>query len=242
MIFPQSKHLHLWFVKLDEELFQSNHALLLNTDEMKRALRFKFELHRKRYITARASLRLILGQYLTRAPQAIEIATTPTGKPFIPNCDLQFNLSHSDDRALYAIGFQTPVGVDLEKIRSHYSEAVAERFFSPEEYQHLSQLPAEQKQPQFFKIWTGKEALVKALGEGLGFPLSSFTIPDQGLIKTIRLENQGHSQVWYLEHLALFQGYQAAFVTQQKMSQLSFFEWTAEGQKSWRPEEKRSLP
>src|SRR5690349_20366562 len=119
MIFPQSSQLHLWFIKLDEDLYQSSNALLLNAEEMKRAVRFKFELHRKRYITARAGLRSILGQYLEVSPQNVQILTAPQGKPFLQDCDLQFNVSHSHDLALYAFTLGNPVGVDIEKVRNN---------------------------------------------------------------------------------------------------------------------------
>ncbi len=233
MLFPKNKQVHLWFVKLDEELYQGSNVLLLNSEEKQRALKFKFELHRKRYITARAGLRSILGLYLNCAPAALQIQKGPQGKPFIQDSELQFNLSHSHDRALYALSVQNPLGVDLEKIRQEYNLALAERFFSPEEYQRLVQLPSEQRRALFFKIWTGKEALVKAIGEGLGFPLSSFTIPGHNKGKEIRLEVQGQASLWYFESLALFQDYQAALVTQHPVSRLFYFEWTPEGKQRY---------
>jgi 4'-phosphopantetheinyl transferase len=239
MIFPQSSQLHLWFVKLDEDLYENSNAPLLNADEMKRASRFHFELHRKRYITARAGLRSILGQYLDLSPQNVQIMATPEGKPFLKDCDLEFNVSHSHDLALYAFSFRNPVGVDIEKMRHHYNDAIAERFFSSEEYAQLSTLSPEQKRVLFFKLWTGKEALVKALGEGLRFPFSSFSIPAQGHVKEIQLQNQGVPQLWYLENVDLFPDYQAAFVTQQKITQISYFEWTPQGKKNWRENERR---
>ncbi len=240
MQFPHSSQLDLWLIRLDEDLYQSSNAPLLSAEEMARAVKFKFELHRKRFITARAGLRSILSLYLDIEPQNIQLSATPKGKPFVENCDLQFNASHSHDFALYAFIQQNPVGVDIEKIRSHYNDAVAERFFSSEEYEAFTKLPPEKKRAQFFKTWTGKEALVKALGEGLGYPLSTFTIPLQGRTQEIKLNHQGTDQVWYLENLDLFPDYQAAYATNKKMTQLSYFEWTAEGKKNWRKEEQRS--
>jgi len=234
MIPPQNAELHLWHVKLDEGLYQSSSAPLLNAEEMKRAVKFKFELHRKRYITARAGLRSILSLYLEVSPQNIQIFLTPEGKPFLNDSDLQFNVSHSHDLALYAFCARLPLGIDIEKIRSSYNEAVAERFFSPAEYATFVQLAPEQRRLQFFKIWTGKEALVKGLGEGLGFPLPSFSIPEEGDIKEVQLTHQGLAQRWYLEHLDLFPGYQAALATPQKMTQRSYFEWTPAGKMNWR--------
>ncbi len=234
MIFPHSTQVHLWFVKLKEDLYQTENQRLLNAEEIKRAGKFKFELHRKRFITARAGLRSILSLYLDMNPQQIEILTTFQGKPYLKPQLLQFNVSHAHDLALYAFTLSSPVGVDIEKIRRTYSEAVAKRFFSTEEYEAFSKLPEDQKRFYFFRIWTCKEALIKAVGEGLRLPLSSFSIPLEDDKKEIILHNETLPQTWYLERLDLFPGYQAAFVTHQAMTHLSYFEWTAAGEKEWR--------
>jgi len=105
---------------------------------------------------------------------------------------------NSHDRALYAFRSQVPVGVDIEKIRNHYNDAIAERFFSPEEYAAFFQSVHPSKNSCIFlKFWTGKEALVKALGEGLSFPLSSFSIPGSRSDQEIQLTHQSVLQIWY---------------------------------------------
>jgi len=103
----------------------------------------------------------------------------------------------------------------------------------------FSKLPPEQKRMDFYRIWTGKEALVKALGQGLGLPLSSFSIPFHGQTKEIHLKNQDLPSIWYLENLNLFPGYQVAYATDKRMTQLSYFEWTVQGEKKWRDDELR---
>jgi 4'-phosphopantetheinyl transferase len=239
MNLPQHSELHLWHLKLNEDLYQKASITLLSAEEVKRAQRFRFEVHRKRFISARAGLRSILGLYLNISPKDVQILQTPEGKPFIENSELQFNLSHSHELALYAVTFGTRVGVDIEKMKTTYNEAVAKRFFSSEEYDLFSKLPEEQKRIDFYKIWTGKEAIVKALGEGLGFPLSSFSIPFQTLNKEVLIKTQT-METWYLENMDLFPGYQAAYATNHLIKELAYFEWTPEGEKKWRDKELRS--
>ncbi len=241
MIFPQKTALHLWFTRLDEDLYQAFNLDLLDQEELKRAKRFKFDLHRKRFITAHAALRSILSLYLKISPENIHILKAADGKPYLKERELQFNLSHSHHLALYAITLHSPVGIDIEKIRSSYPEAVAKRFFSPQEYEALSKLPEEQKRNQFFKLWTGKEALIKALGTGLRFPLSSFSLPLSEENQTIDLENNVSPQTWYLKNIDFFQGYSASCVSAQPQALLSCYEWALGGQKEWTEEALRGL-
>ena len=78
--------------------------------------------------------------------------------------------------------------------------------------------------------------MVKALGEGLGFPLASFSIPFQSQSKEVVLKNRASPQTWYLENLDLFPGYQAAYATHKIITHLSYYEWTPLGEKNWQPQ------
>jgi 4'-phosphopantetheinyl transferase len=68
--------------------------------------------------------------------------------------------------------------VDLERIGKPAldHERVAERFFARAESAYLRSLPAATRLESFFRLWTLKEAYVKALGEGLRIPLASFEV------------------------------------------------------------------
>ena len=96
------------------------------------------------------------------------------GKPHLVNrADLHFSLSHCDDLAVCAIS-NHPVGVDAELPRC--SASLAQRHFHPEEAA-FSHDP-----DKLCRIWTAKEAFLKALGLGLTVPLNSFLVrilPDQ---------------------------------------------------------------
>lgn len=164
---------HVWRRELDLAIGQIEKLRkMLSPDEQQRADRFYFERDRKHFIAGRGILRKILGQYLGLDPAQIQFSYRPRGKPELANTEikqnLNFNLSHSQGLALYAVSRSQTVGIDLEYTRSMPdAEQLAKRFFSASEYQVIRTLPDEQKQTAFFNAWTRKEAYLKATGEGL---------------------------------------------------------------------------
>lgn len=162
--------------------------LLLSKDEKIRADRYKFDLVRRRFIVARANLRLILSKYLDISPLEIEFSYGAKGKPFLAqNLDLhrnlQFNLSHSEDMAVCAIAADIMdssnlLGIDLEYHRGIDNvKNLAKRLLSPEEFQLIQNLASQSEQEHLFlRIWTVKEAYLKARGCGLGQLSSVSTI------------------------------------------------------------------
>ena len=173
--------IHIWCANL--KLTTEEAATLsqyLAADERKRAERFKFEIHRHRFIAAKGTLRKILGKYLEISPEKIKFSAGPHGKPYLDksiNQELLFNSSDSQNLALYAVVLNHEIGVDVEYIREDFaSKEVAQRFFSPYENQVLQGLPEAQKTTTFFACWTRKEAFIKALGKGLSYPLDQFDV------------------------------------------------------------------
>lgn len=90
---------------------------------------------------------------------------------------LQFNLTHSEDLALYAVSSGRRVGIDAEHIRPGFAAGtLAESFFAPREVTVLRSLPTRDQELAFFACWTRKEAYLKARGEGLVMPLDAFEV------------------------------------------------------------------
>lgn len=232
MNFPHPLQLHFWYTRLNEDLYDNQSILLLSADEVKRAQRLKFTLHRKRFITARAALRSIMGLYLNTSPKEIHFLHSLHGKPYLENTTLTFNLSHSHDFAIYVFSSHMKLGLDIEKIQPRYNTMIVKRFFSSEEYAHFSTLPPAQQLTDFYRIWTGKEALVKAQGEKLSTSLSMVTLPSMSGPNQLIIKNAS-PEIWYLENLALFPGYYATVVTDQLSTHHSFWEWTDQGEKKW---------
>lgn len=153
----------------------------LSDEERARAKRFLFERDRNSFVASHGILREVLGRYSGRGPGEIEFTYGPYGKPELAgdgsSRSFRFNLSHSDGVALIAVAKERAVGVDVEKIQPERAgEEIADRYFSREEVDELRALPAELRSEGFFLCWTRKEAYVKALGEGLRFPLDSFQV------------------------------------------------------------------
>jgi 4'-phosphopantetheinyl transferase len=173
---------HVWFARLDRTHARlSRMRTVLDPDETARADRFLMEVHRNRFIAARALLRDLLAGYLGQPPGAIRFAYNEWGKPALaPGLvarDLRFNLSHSQDLAMYAFVLERDVGVDIEMIRADIAnERIAENFFSRWEVETLRALPLEHQAEAFFNCWTRKEAYVKARGQGLSIELDSFDV------------------------------------------------------------------
>lgn len=165
------------------------------------------ERDRNRYIRARGALRLLLGDCLGAAPESLRFAYGPLGKPALaaPAIPLHFNVSHAGDLALIAVCQGRPVGVDVEQIRLDYGgEAIAERFFSPGERAWLLRLPPSQQTTGFFRLWTRKEAYLKARGEGIWRDLAGFDVSQSPP------EPVWPDGAWFLHDLAPAPGYCAA--------------------------------
>lgn len=174
------KAIHLWVASLEGrgqpfDYYQQ----ILSQDERERAQRFKFWRDQRRFVHGRGILRVLLGRYLQTAPESIDIQYTTNGKPQLRNNNLKFNLSHCQDWALYGFCWREDIGVDIECLRNVAdAEGIAQRFFSPSENDTFLAAPKEKRMQQFFTIWTLKEAYIKAIGQGLSFPLNDFEIYD----------------------------------------------------------------
>lgn len=155
-------------------------AAMLDDEERARAARFAFEEDRRAYVAAHALLRSELSRRAGgRPPQDWRFAATKLGKPYLidPPRDWRFSLTHARGMAAVAVAEGVDVGVDVEPSdRRAESMKLAERFFAPEEVSFLRALQGEARRDGFFAIWTLKEAVVKATGEGLSRALDSFAI------------------------------------------------------------------
>ncbi|NES76659.1 MULTISPECIES: 4'-phosphopantetheinyl transferase superfamily protein [Okeania] len=222
-------HVHIWSKNLKsppseiEEL-----SKILSSDEIDRAKKFYFERDKNRFIIARGTLRKILSCYLNIEPKKLQFTYSERGKPYLPDTSILFNLSHSQDLALYAITTVNLIGIDLEYIRPmNDAEALAKRFFTSQEYNLISQLPPQQQQEIFFKIWTCKEAYLKATGDGLAGGLEKVEVclkPEQPIqFISINGDFQEASR-WYLHQFIPESNYIAAVVVAGTNQNLSFWQ------------------
>ena len=126
------------------------------------------QLHR---VEAESGLRAAVRAELLRLLGVTGLNVDERGRPWLPG--VSFSVSHSGSLGLIAIAEgERRIGVDVERLRLDTDfRALAERFFHPEEAAAIGDDRA-----AFFRCWTRKEAVVKALGLGLAHPLDSFVV------------------------------------------------------------------
>ena len=145
---------------------------MLSPDELRRALRFRFPEHRRRFTVARANLRIVLAEYTGLKPEELIFETTGNGKPCLtleqnPG-KVSFNISHSHEMAVVALCRDSDIGVDLEYMdKARPFSELAQRYFTGAEYDMISRLAEMEQAAMFYKIWTLKEAWLKASGLGI---------------------------------------------------------------------------
>ncbi|TWT85274.1 4'-phosphopantetheinyl transferase psf-1 [Posidoniimonas polymericola] len=152
----------------------------LSVDERDRADRFHFGEDRQHFVAARCGLRRLLAAATGRSPAEVAFRYHGLGKPALEHdgATVRFNLSHSAGVALAAVSADADVGADIEAVRpTRWADGIAERYFSPTEVAGLRGEPVDRQDQAFFRFWTNKEAVVKLIGTGLGFPLPAFTTP-----------------------------------------------------------------
>ncbi len=221
---------HIWRTRLDppEERVEAMNGLLCD-EEKERAERFHFERHRRRYIVARGSLRVILGGYLDIAPETVRFSYSEKGKPSLASeweaSNIQFNVSHSHEMALYAVGRRRLVGIDVERIRSTpVAEELADRFFLPRECGVILGAPRDLRQEVFFNFWTQKEAYLKATGEGVsGLEKIEIDFPASGDPILRNPKSMTTIPGWRARRLEPGEGYAGAVVIQGSGWRLSRF-------------------
>lgn len=162
---PLPPGLSVWRVRLDGPLEAA--WALLDGAERSRAGELRVPAAQRRYVLARAALRRVLGDATGCAPLGVMLRTGRHGKPALAGVQgLWFNLSHAGDYALIALSSQGPVGIDIE-----WRD---ERLLGAEEEALTVQ---ERSAPMdFFTRWVGKEAVLKAIGVGIGKYLQELSV------------------------------------------------------------------
>jgi 4'-phosphopantetheinyl transferase len=187
-------------------------AALLTPEERARAERFRQADDRRRHILGRGLLRTMLARRLVRAPESLVFGANPNGKPTLADADgTAFNVSHSGDYVLVAVGRAAAIGVDVEQWRPRLDVAgVGRQVFTPAELALIADAPDEEKTFRFFRQWTFKEAVAKASGLGLSLNLQSFKIVflDQAPhLVTRNAVELGTASEWRLEQVEVEGGY-----------------------------------
>ncbi|HWQ04786.1 MAG TPA: 4'-phosphopantetheinyl transferase superfamily protein [Longilinea sp.] len=206
--------IQVWYADL-ETFHESFQAGIFSAEELGRASGFRFEQDTRLFLARRGLLRSLLAAYLDIDPNYIAFDIAQNGKPYLANPGtngLTFSISHSAASALIAFGRDGEIGVDLEKERDDLDPLeLANHFFAPAERSALKLMAPQDRKNAFFRIWTRKEAWLKAVGCGLSMPLTDFIVPlDPGDSTLLNCPPQyGRPENWHLVDLQSTPGFAA---------------------------------
>lgn len=142
---------------------------LLSNEERTRFRQYRSREAAERYVVTRSLVRGVLAERLDVPPSDVVVSRTPTGKPVLTGA-LHFNVTHSGDLILMAVSERNPVGVDVERRRPVPRVAELEtRWLSEAERKDFATLRrlGVDASDAFLRVWSLKEARLKALGVGI---------------------------------------------------------------------------
>jgi 4'-phosphopantetheinyl transferase len=232
-----SGEVHIWCASLYQpDSSVQRYGRLLSSDELARAARFYFERDKHRFIIGRGILRSLLCYYANCGAEQIQFTYEQYGKPILAQTvegkRLCFNLSHSQSLAVYAVAWDSEIGIDIEQLRPlDDTEQLVARFFSPREYAIFRSLPAQARTERFYNWWTCKEAYLKARGSGLAMPLDQFEVSLQPEMPPKLLCVQGDQAEmtrWSIHLLRPAPDYTGALVVDLHDPRLSCWCWTCD--------------
>jgi 4'-phosphopantetheinyl transferase len=162
----------------------------------------------------RAPLLALLALYLGIPADAIVLVDGEHGRPALAEPfmgTLEFNWSHSGDRALIALARGCAPGIDIEQVRPRpRAMQLAERFFHPEETAALSALDKSEQERGFLQLWTAKEAVLKAMGRGIAFGLERLQLAAPPAAPHVLWLDGDDARQWQLQSVAAGEGYVAS--------------------------------
>ena len=155
---------------------------LLDDEERARCHRFLSVRARRRFVLCRVALRVVLSERLGCANRALSFGYLEHGKPFATvdnqSADVGFNVSHSGQHGLIAIAAHDWLGVDVEeRVTNRDLEGIGSLVYGSTERRLLAAATGCEKVHLFYRLWSMKEALIKALGSGFSLNPSKFEVP-----------------------------------------------------------------
>lgn len=214
----RNNEVHVWTAPLDRAVAPS----LLVDAERERAARLKLERVRNQFIAARTHLRIVLGRYLELPPAEVPLAYELNGKPVLANENkhaLHFNISHSEALAVVAVTLAARIGIDIERRRPISNlEGLVERFFAQGERDCFFALPNGERLDAFFRAWTRKEAVLKAIGEGVqALDQYEVTFADGERVAVTRIRDDASAGLkWLLKTWQPAPGYEGAIAVERQ--------------------------
>lgn len=216
--FTLAEGVDVWRINIQTNASYTDKLLsILQPDEIARANRYLQEKDRLRFIVSRAALRHIISKYTLQPATAITFTVGANKKPYVDGHSLKYNVSHSGDWVLIAVA-NSDIGVDTETINTSFDfESILEDNFSEAEINFI-QKSAE----NFYLLWTRKEALTKATGQGLDDNLKSIPSLEGSQFADSRLLLTEKN--WLVNSFNLDNENMASVVVEVDSGAMSFFE------------------
>lgn len=219
---------HVWRVSLVDDPGPLQRLLAcLSHEELERVRRLGIDDGRTFAVT-RAALRNILALYLHTDAAALQLVTTPRGKPGLAAAAaVHFSVSHTTALSVVAVA-RAPIGVDVERVRQpRRLERVARRVLHADTALALAGLPPAQRTVAFLDAWTLREAHVKAVGGGLlhtadALPFDAAATQD-GRVRTLQDRLEGAP--WSVAHFEPSPFTRAALAVRGHIRDLRVLDW-----------------
>ncbi len=166
----------------------------LTPEEWEGALRLRQPSSRNQHVVGRGMVRKLLTLRTDFDPKEVVLDRAEKGKPFVvaPEAvNRPFNVSHTEGMVLFAAVDRGAIGVDVERLSRKTDVGLAERYFAPAEVDYVfSERDPEQRMEAFLRVWTLKEAFIKAIGTGLTMPLGDFAFEQLDAVRpSVRMLN-----------------------------------------------------
>ncbi|KDP37312.1 hypothetical protein JCGZ_06766 [Jatropha curcas] len=192
---PSPMETHFWYVIPDQVKSVSllnQYMEILSSVERENVLSMPGDHLQKRALLARTLVRTTIARYQINChvdPRSLKFRSNIHGKPELEwqrdsgPCPppLHFNISHTSSLIACGVTTNSQIGIDIEEKQRNIKSnilAFARRYFSLHEVEYLSAISdSEVQRQEFIKLWTLKEAYVKALGKGFSAaPFRTFTV------------------------------------------------------------------
>jgi len=206
----KNRGLVFFYARNSNEQF-SHKETFLSPEELSELNSITIESRRNQYLTSRWMLKILLGELLNIKPNEISFIKSALGKPQLLNekhsSIVSFNISHKTSISVIGITNKGQIGIDVEEVEENdKSMRIAERYFSVIELAWINQIQNQAEQNlRFYKVWSMKEAIIKAVGGGIFQNLNDFYIESQILGFKIKSQKKPWSDVeqWDLFEITL---------------------------------------
>jgi 4'-phosphopantetheinyl transferase len=227
-LYKNKNRLMIFLLNLETHMHEVSYFYgYLSRSEKERAKKFSTKELYDQYVISHGILRLILSAYVGFPTYAIEFFYNGYGKPFLKNSFVQFNISHSNQKAIYILSPYHHVGIDIEYHDHNLNiKEFLETVFTPYEKKLFERIREDnQKLDFFYQVWTAKEALIKANGKGLFYPLTEIEVKSiKSGLESCVLKDKIERKTWYFSQIEHISSYHISYASEYQNDEVMLIE------------------